>query len=60
MKWKEQFDKEFGRDGFGDSEIYPQVREFISKKIVEKLIADIPDSGGFTEDMKQQLRDKWL
>ncbi|HEV7737482.1 MAG TPA: hypothetical protein VGO47_08955, partial [Chlamydiales bacterium] len=44
---------------------------FISKEIIEKLIADIPDNGliqnqgllggtSTTENLKQQLRDNWL
>jgi hypothetical protein len=63
MNWKEQL---MAR-GLGIQTRHKElIFDFISKEIIEKLIADIPNSkfdlSDITslEDIKQQLRDKWL
>lgn len=76
MNWQENFneklviDKEVKcADGTWNAEI---VQHFIKTEIIEKLIADIPDSAwintGIPEagklyigtELKQQLKDKWI
>jgi hypothetical protein len=78
MNWKEDFKKEFITYYTPDSkdhlvEAYTEeIFDFISKEIIEKLIADIPsqvllpDWSDLTmhevdaSKIEQQLKDKWL
>jgi hypothetical protein len=62
MNWKEQFKKQAVEINDTRADI-----RFIETKIIEKLIADIPDSDSAKREtmlngtmLKQQLRDKWL
>ena len=71
MNWKEQLEKELGKlichcKVYNDGEC-PRINateNFISTEIIEKLIDDIPDKepccGHPVENLKQQLKIKWL
>lgn len=62
--WRKQFNK--FASCFHHPGHYTEVEDFISKEVVEKIIADIPRYhpnnlfSSTIEQIKQQLRDKYL
>lgn len=68
MNWKEELDEQVIARCGDLSEHQEQIENFISSKIIEKIIDDIPDiefadyPSGFeaTEFIKAQLRKDWL
>jgi hypothetical protein len=60
MNWKNKFGLAW-EDAFSPKWMHPAdgIQEFISVEIIEKIIEDIPD-WNCPENLKQQLKDKWL
>lgn len=60
MNWKEQLFNEFADPNGNISVRGITLEHFISTEIIEKLIEDIPTTTLRIEEIKQQLRDRWL
>ena len=73
MNWKEQLKEvyyaDFDAHGYKAIDVvHDQIRDFIATEIIGQLIDDIPNEIDFAypygssvfQELKQQLRDKWL